>query len=141
MSLIKKIKTAVEALGFQFIYDSGAGIDKTVSELDICDCETIVFAFLLSTTTLTDGKESGQVGLFFARKTEYDFGALENDDIQEQTKIDAHKFIKSVDKGNVLTVGEISLKRFYDELSVNLTGVAINTLFSERVGLSDCLTF
>ena len=139
MSLIKKIKKQVEDFGLKFFYDHGAGLDDQMANVDIRDKEVVVFAFLLSATNLTDGKESGNIGLFFAMKTEFDFEALENDDLQENCKEKAVLFLRSVDKGNILTYGDVTVQRFYDNFSVNLTGVAINSVFSETVGVSECL--
>ena len=139
MSLITKIKAEVESLGFQFYYDSGGGLNKMLDSADFSDNKTVVFAFLLQNTTLIEGKESGSVGLFFSRQTDFDFEALENDDIQEKCKADAWEIIKKIEKGNVLSLGEINLTRFYDDFSVNITGVAVNSVFSELVGMSDCL--
>ena len=138
MSLITKIKAEVEAAGLQFYYDSGGGLNKMLENANFDDGNCVVFAFLLTSTTLTDGKESGNIGLFFSKITNFDFEALENDAIQEECKLIAWDFIKQVNKGNVLTMGEITLTRFYDEFAVNVTGVAVNAVFSETVGLQDC---
>ena len=138
MSLITKIKAEVESLGLQFYYDSGGGLNKMLENANFDDGNCVVFAFLLTSTTLTDGKESGNVGLFFSKITEFDFEALENDAIQEECKLIAWDFIKQINKGNVLTMSEITLTRFYDEFAVNVTGVAVNAVFSETVGMSDC---
>ena len=140
MSLIKKIKAIAEALDYQFFYDSGAGIEHQISNATIADEETIVFAYLLSATSLSEGKESGQIGVFFYRLTEFDFGALENDAIQEETKKDAVRFLMAVDKTNLLTYSEpVSISRGWDALGANMTGVAITANFSEVVGVSQCL--
>ena len=138
MSLITKIKAEVEAAGLQFYYDSGGGLNKMLENANFDDGNCVVFAFLLTSTTLTEGKESGNIGLFFSKITEFDFEALENDAIQEECKLIAWDFVKQINKGNVLTMGEITLTRFYDEFTVNVTGVAVNAVFSETVGMSDC---
>ena len=140
MSLIKKIKAIAEALDYHFFYDSGAGIESAIANATIADDETIVFAYLLSATSLSEGKESGQIGIFFYRLTEFDFGALENDAIQEETKKDAVRFLMAVDKTNLLTYSEpVSISRGWDALGANMTGVAITANFSEVLGVSQCL--
>jgi len=106
---------------------------------NIADDETIVFAYLLSTTSLSEGKESGTIGIFFYRLTEFDFEALENDDIQEAAKADAIKFLNTVDKSNILTYGDVSIARGYDVFSSNMTGVGITSVFSEVQGVNHCL--
>ena len=139
MSLIKKIKTIAEALDYQFFYDSGAGIEQQISNATIANDETIVFAYLLSNTSLSEGKESGTIGIFFYRLTEFDFEALENDDIQEAAKADAIKFLNTVDKSNILTYGDVSIARGYDVFSSNMTGVGITSVFSDVQGVNHCL--
>ena len=140
MSLITKIKAEVEAAGFQYYYDSGGGLNKLLDSADFEDGKTVVFAFLLTSTNLIDGVESGNFGLFFSKMTEFDFEALENDTIQEACKADAWAFIRRIDRGNVLTVENVRLTRFYDEFSVNVTGVAVNADFSETTGLCQSFT-
>ena len=139
MSLITKIKAEVESAGFQFYYDSGGGLNKMLDSADFEDGKTVVFAFLLTSTSLIDGIESGNVGLFFSKMTDFDFEALENDSIQEVCKMDAWAFIRRLERGNTLTIGDVTLTRFYDEFSVNVTGVAVNATFTETVGL--CQSF
>ena len=140
MGLIQKIKREVENAGFAFYYDSGNGLNQLLDGADFSDDKTVVFAFQLSTTNFVDGKESGSVGLFFARQTNFDFDALENEAIQEATKADAWKFLKQTDHGNIISVGDVTLRRFYDEFSVNVTGVAVNAVISEMSGLKDCVS-
>ena len=138
MSLIQKIKAEVEKAGLQFYYDSGGGLNQMLDEADFEDGKCVVFSFLLQSTRLAEGKESGNVGLFFSKLTNFDFESFENYDIQEECKVLAWNFIKKINSGNVLTVDEITLTRFYDEFSVNVTGVAVNAVFSEMVGMVDC---
>ena len=135
MSLVTKIKKEVNKAGFQFFYDSGGGLNKMLDSADFDDGKTVVFAFLLTSTQFNDGKESGNVGLFFSKMTEFDFEAMENDEIQDSCKTDAWKFIRRLERGNTLTIGDVTFTRFYDEFSVNVTGVALNATLTETVGL------
>jgi hypothetical protein len=56
MSLIKKIKAEVEAMGIQFFYDSGGGLNELSEKADFSEDNVVVFAFLLSVTNFEDGK-------------------------------------------------------------------------------------
>ena len=139
MSLIKKIKSAVEAIGLEFLYDRGEGLDKLIDDSDLSGGKCVVYSFLLANSTLKDGKESANFGIFFAKMTEFDFNAIENDDLQNECKVIAAEFIDNLQKGNELTIsGEVSLQYFYDEFSVNVTGVAINATFDETSGINIC---
>ena len=140
MSLISKIKTAVEAQGLEFHYDSGGNLEELIGNADFENDKCVVFAFLLENETFEDGKESGQIGLFFSKLSEVDFDSMENDAIQDECKAIAYDFLKSLDSGNTLTYGTVNLQRFYDTFHVNVTGVAIQAVFSEMSGLSTCLS-
>ena len=135
MSLISKIKAEIEALGLAFAYDNGNGLNQLLDNADYSDSKCVVYAFLLSNTTFVDGKEGANVGLFFSKLTEYDFESIENDTIQQSCKEIAFEFLKQIEKGNTLTHSDVSLQYFYDEFSVNVTGVAINLVLTETVGL------
>lgn len=139
MSLISKIKTIVEASGYNFYYDSGGNLEEIVGNADFDNNKCVVFAFLLSNSTFEDGKEAANIGLFFSRLAKMDFDSMENDAIQDECKEDMFNFLQQVDSGNVLIYGSISMQRFYDMLAVNVTGVAINTIFAETSGLTTCI--
>jgi len=138
MSLITKIKTVVESIGLPFLYDNGGGINQLLESVDFSEGQAAVFAFVLSQTNFVDGKESANIGLFFAKETEFAGDALENDEIQESCKELAFDFEQAILNGNMLTVGDVTLTRFYDEYDVNLTGVAYNATFTETTGLNVC---
>lgn len=46
MSLIRKIKTEVEAMGLQFFYDLG-GSNEMIEKADFSEDNVVVFAFLV----------------------------------------------------------------------------------------------
>lgn len=139
MSLLKKIKSAVEVLGIEFLYDNGGGLDILIDKSDLHDNKCVAYAFLMTNSTFKDLKESANFSIFFAKMTDFDFDSLENDTLQEECKVIAAKFIDNVLQGNELTIsGELSLQYFYDEFSVNVTGVAVNATFEETNGLKIC---
>lgn len=138
MSLISKISTILAGKGIEFLYDSGTGINQMIDNSDFSDSKCVVYSFLLSTSTFEDGKESANIGLFFSKLTEFDFNSIENDTIQDECKQVAFDFLEAINNGNMLTYSDVTLTRFYDEFSVNVTGVAINATFSEVSGLNSC---
>ena len=139
MSLIKKIKSAVEAMGLEFCYDNGGGLNRLIENSDLSDCKCVAYAFLMTNSTIKDGKESANISIFFAKLTEFDFDSIENDTLQKECKVIAAEFIDNVLSGNTLTIsGDVGLQYFYDEFSVNVTGVAINATFEETTGINIC---
>ena len=139
MSLLKKIQEECEAHELEFYYDNGQGLDYMLSNADYSQNKCVVYAFLLSTTSFKDGKESANIGLFFSKLTEFDAVAIENEEIIESCIEIAYKFIRRIERGNKLTIGDVSLTRFYDQFSVNVTGVGITTEFAETTGYNECL--
>ena len=138
MSLISKLKIIIEGEGLQFLYDSGGQLEELIERADFENNKTVVFAFLLSDTNLVDGKENGNVGLFFSKLSEPDFDSFENDNIQDECKQVAWSILKAIDTGNILTYSDVRLQRFYDTFHANVTGVAVNAVFFEMSGLTDC---
>lgn len=139
MSLIKKIKSAVEAMGLEFCYDNGGGLDILIDNSDLSDGKCVAYAFLMSNSTMKDGKESANFSVFFAKLTEFDFDSIENDTLQDECKVIAAEFIDNVISGNTLTIsGDVGLQYFYDEFAVNVTGVAINATFEETTWINIC---
>ena len=114
MSLISKLKTIIENAGLQFFYDSGGQLEELIERADFENNKTVVFAFLLSDTNLVDGKENGNVGLFFSKLSAPDFDSFENDNIQDECKQVAWSLLKSIDSGNIITYSDVRLQRFYD---------------------------
>lgn len=139
MSLIKKIKEECEAHDLAFYYDNGAGLDQMLNSADYSNNQCVVYAFLLSTTSFKDGKESANIGLFFSKLTDFSPDAMDNEAIIESCIEVAYKFIRRIERGNKLTIGDVSLTRFYDQFSVNVTGAGIVTEFAETVGYDECL--
>ena len=135
MSLISKLKSEIESFGLAFYYDSKGGLDQLLSYADYSGDKCVAYAFLLSNTTFTDGKESATIGVFFSKITEFDFETIENDLIQQSCKEIAFNFLQRLQSGNIFTVGNVTLNYFFDEFSINITGVGISTTFTESVGL------
>jgi hypothetical protein len=138
MSLVKKIKAVADALSLEFLYDQGAGLEAMVESADFSGGKVVLFAFPLSLVNFVDGKESGQFGIFFSQVGDIENDGMMNDDIQDNCKAVAFQFLKAIDTGNTLTYEAPTLRRFFDEFHVAVTGVAITANFTERVGLTDC---
>ena len=139
MGLAAKLKSKFEALGYEFYYQSQKALNKQLDNADFSDNKTVIFAFLLSNSTLIDGKESADVAIFFAKKTDFDFDEWENDEIQQACMVEARNFEKDILSDNVFyLLSDTKISYFYDEFSINVTGVAVNITLMETMGISDC---
>lgn len=140
MALLKKLKKIIEDADYEFYYDTGNGLNDLLDNADFEENKSIIYCYLLGNTKLTDGMESGNVALFFCRKTDFDFDTIENEKIIEGCLKDVRKIEIIIKRGNVLRIeSDILLERFYDNFSINLTGMAMNVNLSETYGLSECI--
>jgi hypothetical protein len=140
MGLLQKLKNIIEGAGYQFLYDSNNGLNELFDNVEFPEKKSVIYVNLLGGTKLVEGIESGNIALFFCRKTEFDFDTLENEKIIQECLYDARNFEILIKRGNVLTIsGELLIERFYDNFSVNVTGVAVNVNLSETVGMAECL--
>ena len=140
MGLLQKLKNIIEGAGYQFLYDSNNGLNELFDNVEFPEKKSVIYVNLLGGTKLVEGIESGNIALFFCRKTDFDFDTLENEKIIQECLYDARNFEILIKRGNVLTIsGELLIERFYDNFSVNVTGVAVNVNLSETVGLAECL--
>ena len=141
MGLLQKLKNIIEGAGYQFLYDSNNGLNELFDNVEFPERKSVIYVNLLGGTKLVEGIESGNIALFFCRKTDFDFDTLENEKIIQECLYDARNFEILIKRGNVLTIsGELMIERFYDNFSVNVTGVAVNVNLSETVGLAECLS-
>jgi len=140
MGLLQKLKNIIEGAGYQFLYDSNNGLNELFDNVEFPEKKSVIYVNLLGGTKLVEGIESGNIALFFCRKTDFDFDTLENEKIIQECLYDARNFEILIKRGNVLTIsGELLIERFYDNFSVNVTGVAVNVNLSETVGMAECL--
>ena len=140
MGLLQKLKNIIEGAGYQFLYDSNNGLNELFDNVEFPEKKSVIYVNLLGGTKLVEGIESGNIALFFCRKTDFDFDTLENEKIIQDCLYDARNFEILIKRGNVLTIsGELLIERFYDNFSVNVTGVAVNVNLSETVGMAECL--
>ena len=140
MGLLQKLKNIIEGAGYQFLYDSNNGLNELFDNVELPEKKSVIYVNLLGGTKLVEGIESGNIALFFCRKTDFDFDTLENEKIIQECLYDARNLEILIKRGNVLTIsGELLIERFYDNFSVNVTGVAVNVNLSETVGMTECL--
>lgn len=138
MSLISKIRKTFTDIGIEFYYGTYQMLNKSLDNANFNSDKSVVWCLLLSEMDFKNGIESGNVALFFGRKTDFDFDSIENDEIQNLTKIDAFNWLESVKNGNVLTFSDEKLTYFYDNFAVNTTGVGLKINISETTGLQKC---
>ena len=81
MGLLQKLKNIIEGAGYQFLYDSNNGLNELFDNVEFPEKKSVIYVNLLGGTKLVEGIESGNIALFFCRKTDFDFDTLENEKI------------------------------------------------------------
>lgn len=141
MTIIEKIKRSVEAAtGLPFLYHAAGEINELIARAGELP---VAFTFLLDNGTIEDVNgmyhERVTFAVMFADKTEFDFNALENEQIIDQMKIKAYRWLQSLRTSNELNVIAInSTQRLYDATTDILTGYAVNITIEEMSGVGAC---
>ena len=141
MTLIDKIKTSIEgATGFPFLYHAAGEINELIARAERLP---VAFAFLLDSGTIDDvnGRYHERVTLavMFTDKTQFDFNALENEEIIDRMKLKAYKWLESLRNSNDLQIVSVnSTQRLYDTTTDILTGYAVNITLQDMYGAGEC---
>lgn len=141
MNIIQKLKDNIEAAtGLPFLYGSRGEINRVLDSAPL----PCAFAYLLETTGVDDINgvchERLTMAVFFIDKTQFDFDAIENEDIIDRCKRTAFKWYVSNRRSEYFRFISINnTLRVYDELAdAIVTGYALNVTIEEIEGISIC---
>ena len=141
MTIIEKIKQSVEcATGMPFLYHAAGELNELIAR---CGELPVAYSFLIDSGTIDDvnGRYHERVTLavMFCDKTEFDFNALENEQIIDRMKVKAYKWMQSLRMSNVLRVVSVNnTQRLYDNTTDILTGFAVNITIEDVAGVGEC---
>ena len=141
MTIIEKIKQSIDgATGMPFLYHAAGELNELIAR---CKELPVAYSFLLDSGTIDDvnGRYHERVTLavMFCDKTEFDFNALENEEIIDRMKVKAYKWIQSLRMSNALRVVSVNnTQRLYDNTTDVLTGFAVNITLEDIAGLGEC---
>lgn len=141
MTLIDKIKKSVEdATGMPFLYHAAGELNELIARAAELPC---AFAFLLDSGTVEDTNgiyhERVTFAVVFADKTQFDFNALENEEIIDRMKAKAFRWLHALRTSDDLRlITTNSTQRLYDTTTDVLTGYAVNVTLEEIDGYGIC---
>ena len=141
MTIIEKIKQSVEgATGMPFLYHAAGELNELIAR---CKELPVAYSFLIDSGTIDDvnGRYHERVTLavMFCDKTEFDFNALENEQIIDRMKVKAYKWLQSLRMSNALRVVSVNnTQRLYDNTTDVLTGFAVNITIEDVAGVGEC---
>lgn len=141
MTIIEKIKQSVEgATGMPFLYHVAGELNELIAR---CSELPVAYSFLIDSGTIDDvnGRyhERVTIAVMFCDKTEFDFNALENEQIIDRMKVKAYKWLQSLRMSNALRVVSVNnTQRLYDNTTDILTGFAVNITIEDVAGVGEC---
>lgn len=140
MNVIRKIKESVEnAVNIPFYYATAEGLNIELDDADY----PCAFAAVAEqgTTTDTNGIIHEQLTLVvtFADLSEFDFDALENEDIIDQCKKRAFAWLTKLKQSDTLQLDSVNnTTRDYLREDVCLNGYSLNITLTEMAGIGAC---
>jgi hypothetical protein len=141
MTIIEKIKQSIEgATGMPFLYHAAGELNELIAR---CKELPVAYSFLIDSGTIDDvnGRYHERVTLavMFCDKTEFDFNALENEQIIDRMKVKAYKWLQSLRMSNALRIVAVNnTQRLYDNTTDILTGFAVNITIEDVAGVGEC---
>ena len=141
MTIIEKIKQSVEgATGMPFLYHAAGELNELLAR---CKELPVAYSFLIDSGTIDDvnGRyhERVTIAVMFCDKTEFDFNAIENEEIIDRMKVKAYKWMQSLRMSNALHVVSVNnTQRLYDNTTDILTGFAVNITIEDMAGVGEC---
>ena len=141
MTIIEKIKQSVEgATGMPFLYHAAGELNELLA---LCKELPVAYSFLIDSGTIDDvnGRYHERVTLavMFCDKTDFDFNALENEEIIDRMKVKAYKWLSALRTSADLQIVSINnTQRLYDNTTEILTGYAVNITIEDVRGYGLC---
>lgn len=139
MTIVAKIKKTIEeATGLPFLYHAAGDLELLLAQVPSLP---VAYTFLLDTSAVADVNgifhERATLAVVFASETAFDFNSLENEQLIDEMKRTAYKWITSIRRRyyDVLDVVAVnSAQRLYDTTAAVLTGYAVNITLQEVEG-------
>lgn len=141
MTIIEKIKQSVEgATGMPFLYHAAGELNELIAR---CGELPVAYSFLIDSGTIDDvnGRyhERITIAVMFCDKTEFDFNALENEQIIDRMKVKAYRWLTALRTSSDLQIISINnAQRLYDNTTEILTGYAVNITLEDVNGYGTC---
>lgn len=139
MNIIAKLKASVTAMNLPFMYGDEGHLNALVATTEL----PCVYCLLLESSLVED--ESGvireriEIGMFFIDKTQFDCDSIENEDIIDDCKQNAFKWLLGVRMGSDFVVNSTTgATRVYDKFDDIVTGYCLRVSLTEVKGVSPC---
>lgn len=138
--MIQQIKQIVTELGIEFRYGNPAQINEYLQHVDYSSTSggVAAYCYLLTDTEYTNGKEGGNVAVFFSTLIDFDFDGQQALNATDICKAKAKEFLQKVAESNLIRYDGARFQYGYDDFAENVAWCAVRAYFEDMV--PDCVT-
>ena len=137
--MIQLIKQIITDLGIQFRYGNPAQINEYLQHVDYSATAggVAAYCYLLTDTEYTNGKEGGNVAVFFSTLIDFDFDGQQALNATDICKAKAKEFLQKVAESNLIRYEDARFQYGYDDFAENVAWCAVRAYFEDMV--PDCV--
>lgn len=138
--MIQQIKQIITDLGIAFRYGNTAQINEYLQHVDYSATAggVAAYCYLLTDTEYTNGKEGGNVAVFFSTLIDFDFDGQQTLNATDICKAKAKEFLQKVAESNLIRYEGARFQYGYDDFAENVAWCAVRAYFEDMV--PDCVT-
>lgn len=139
MNAIETIRQWCEAQGLPFCYGNPWQVNVWMGETNFAlgTDSTAVYAYLLTDSGYDDGRDTYDVGLFFARLIPFDFDHQNIDRVTESLKQMSKGLLNHIGAGNVLGWSGARWQYGYDDYAENVAWCCLRVTLTALA--ADCV--
>ena len=136
--MIQLIKQIITDLGIEFRYGNPAQINEYLQHVDYSATAggVAAYCYLLTDTEYTNGKEGGNVAVFFSTLIDFDFDGQQALNTTDICKAKAKEFLQKVAESNLIRYEGARFQYGYDDFAENVAWCAVRAYFEDMV--PDC---
>lgn len=139
--MIQQIKQIITDLGIEFRYGNPAQINEYLQHVDYSATAggVAAYCYLLTDTEYTNGKEGGNVAVFFSTLIYFDFDGQQALNATDICKAKAKEFLQKVAESNLIKYEGARFQYGYDDFAENVAWCAVRAYFEDMV--PDCVAW
>lgn len=136
--MIQQIKQIITDLGIEFRYGNPSQINEYLQHVDYSSTAggVAAYCYLLTDTEYTNGKEGGNVAVFFSTMIDFDFDGQQALNATDICKAKAKEFLQKVAESNLIRYEGARFQYGYDDFAENVAWCAVRAYFEDMV--PDC---
>lgn len=138
--MITRIKAIIDSMGLPFRYGNPSQINYYLQNVDYAAAPDGVaaYCYLLTDSEYVNGKEGGNVAVFFSTLIDFDFDGQQALNATDMCKAKAKEFLPKVAQSNLIRYDGARFQYGYDDFAENVAWCAVRAYFEDMV--PDCVS-